>query len=95
MERLIPNTEEIYKDKHIPVVEVIENIALIKIGGEMHPHTYEHHVKFIVVETNKRIARKNLNPEEEPVFKMCLCRDEKILRVYEYCNIHGLFVKEL
>ena len=39
--------------------------------------------------------RKDLKPGEKPVAEFALLEGEKPVAVYEYCNLHGLWKKEL
>ena len=95
MEVLVPNTSDGAGEKHVPVVEVKENKVVVKVGEVEHPMVEAHYIQFIYVETNKGIMKKYLNPEEVPVAEFVLGEDEKVIAVYEYCNLHGLFVKEI
>ena len=56
--------------------------------------TEEHNIEWVYVETEKGGQMKHLKATDEPkaVFKIV---DDKALRVYAYCNLHGLWVKEL
>ena len=38
---------------------------------------------------------KTLKPGEKPVAEFVLTDGEKAVAVYEYCNLHGLWVKEI
>ena len=67
--------------------------------------TDEHHIEFIILETTESryeewwpwIKEKNKdgNPEVEFTLRTDLWPDDKPLRVYAFCNLHGLWVKEL
>ena len=41
------------------------------------------------------IKRVNLRPGEEPIAYFALLENEKIIKAYSYCNLHGLWVKEI
>ena len=53
----------------------------------------EHYIMFIAVETENGFVVKYLKPNEEP--KASFVLNEKAIAVYEYCNLHGLWKKEL
>ena len=95
MEVLVPNTSDGAGEKHVPVVEVKGNKVVVKVGEVEHPMVEAHYIQFIYVETNKGIMKKYLNPEEVPVAEFVLGEDEKVIAVYEYCNLHGLWKTEL
>jgi superoxide reductase len=54
--------------------------------------TPEHHIAFIYVETEHGGIRINLKDRPEAV--VCICTDSPVA-VYEYCNLHGLWMTEL
>jgi len=83
------NTVDASKEKHIPVVEKVEDGILVKVGSVEHPMTPEHYIEWIEVHTANKIYRKYLKPGEKPqaMFKV----EEEIKFVREYCNVHGLW----
>ena len=93
MDELVVNTVDASLEKHIPVVHKSENgMMRIEVGTEHHPMTAEHHIVFIYVEKEKGGITVNL--KDKPVAEVCVGKD-KPLAVYEYCNLHGLWKKEL
>lgn len=94
MVELKANTTDGALEKHVPVVEIKDNVVNVQVGSTIHPMTKEHLISFIVVVTDKNIYRKDLTYLDEPKASFVL-NNEKVLKVYEYCNLHGLWVKEL
>lgn len=66
----------------------------VQIGEQMHPVEPMHHIIWVTVETNCCVHRARVFPKEKPEACFCLMPDEEIKRVYAYCNLHGLWVKE-
>lgn len=95
MVELVANTSDGAGEKHVPVVEVNGNKVTVRIGEVQHPMLAEHYIQFIYVLTDKGLMRKDLNPEEAPEATFVLDEDEKVVAVYEYCNLHGLWKTEL
>ena len=95
MDVLTANTTEAATEKHIPVVEINGNIAKVTVGEVLHPMEEEHYIEWIYLETNKGIKRVNLKPGDEPVVSFTLAEDETVSSAYAYCNLHGLWLKEL
>jgi superoxide reductase len=91
MEELVPGAVEAATEKHIPVVTVDGLYVTAKIGSVEHPSLPEHYIMFIVLETDKGFITKKLNAGDVPAADFMLTQGEKPLRVYEYCNIHGLW----
>ncbi len=95
MEELIPKTADAATEKHVPVVEVKGNIVTVTVGSTLHPMTEEHHIVFILIETDKGFQRKDLDSTGAPSAQFVLLEGEKPVAVYEYCNKHGLWMNEL
>ena len=90
MEELIPNTVEASGEKHIPVMEVMEDQVKVCVGSVEHPMSEEHYIQWIGIETEKGCQLKKLNPGQAPVAEFAL-KDDKAIAVYAYCNLHGLW----
>ena len=93
MVELVPGSVDAAHEKHIPVVDINENKVTVCIGSVEHPMQVEHYIEWIILETTKGVYRKNLNPGEKPEATFVLEEGEKIVPTYEYCNLHGLWVK--
>lgn len=89
------NTTDAALEKHVPIVNFNKNIIHVEVGSTLHPMSEEHLIKFIVLETTKGIHRVDLTPTSKPIADFILFPDEKPIAVYEYCNLHGLWVKEI
>lgn len=95
MTELKANTSDGAVEKHVPVVSVSGNIVEVSVGSTLHPMLDNHYIQWIYVKTNKGIQRKYLMPGEEPKVQFIIGNDEVLIEVYEYCNLHGLWKKEL
>ena len=89
MKLLEEKTEEEGKEKHLPVIEKIENGIKVKVGIIKHPMEEKHYIEWIEIIADGKIYRKFLKPGDEPeaFFEI---NAEKI-EAREYCNIHGLW----
>ena len=94
MDELIPGVQEASHEKHIPAVEVHEDRVNVNVGSVDHPMAPEHFIEWVYVQTEKGGMRKNLQPGSAPNVSFCVC-DEKVVAVYAYCNLHGLWMTEL
>ncbi len=94
MEALVPNTVDASGEKHLPVVTVDGDKLIVNVGSVDHPMLPEHFIQWIYVETENGGLRKALTPGEAPHAEFCLGGD-KAIAVYEYCNLHGLWMTEL
>ena len=77
-------------EKHVPVVDIKDNIVKVKVGEVEHPMTEEHYIEFIILETNKGHIIKYLKPNDKPEASFILSEEEYI-NAYAYCNLHGLW----
>ena len=95
MKELIPNTHEGAVEKHVPTTRIEGNKIHVEVVEVLHPMSKEHLINFIVLQTNKSVYRKDLNPESKPIADFLLLEDEKPVAVFAYCNLHGLWKKDL
>ena len=94
MDHLEANTVEASFEKHIPDVKVEDGVVKVQVGSVAHPMIEEHFIEWIYLETDKGGARKALKPGDAPQACFALC-GETPLAVYAYCNLHGLWKKDL
>lgn len=93
MEELIPNTVDASGEKHVPVVTWLDEHRIkVEVGSVHHPMLPEHHIAFVYVETENGGIRVNL--KDTPVAEVYV-GDTKLVAVYEYCNLHGLWKTDL
>lgn len=95
MVELIPNTSDGASEKHVPVVEINGNDVVVRVGAVDHPMIPAHYIQWIYVQTNLGGMRKDLTCDVGPTASFKLSDGEKVLAVYEYCNLHGLWKTSL
>lgn len=95
MKELVPGATDGALEKHVPVVEINGNTVKVKVGEAEHPMLEEHFIQFIVLETTAGFQVKYLKPGQKPEAAFALADGEKAVAAYEYCNLHGLWVKEI
>ncbi len=91
---LTANTEDAALEKHVPFVTVDGDTVTVVVGETEHPMLDAHYIQFIYLETEDGVQMKLLAPGEAPkaVFEL---DGAKPVAVYELCNLHGLWKKEL
>ena len=94
LEELKANSKDAAVEKHVPAVSYKDNKVEVVVGDVIHPMLDEHFIQEIVLETNHSTHIRHLKPGEEPKATFVLAEGEKPVAVYEYCNLHGLWVKE-
>ncbi|MBU1194650.1 MAG: desulfoferrodoxin [Proteobacteria bacterium] len=91
MDRLVENTVDAAKEKHVPVIEKIAGGYLVKVGSVAHPMGEDHYIQWIELtsEDGMFIQRQMLTPAGKPeaTFKT----DAQKVVAREYCNLHGLW----
>ena len=95
MRALEANTTDAATEKHVPVVEINGNIVTVTVGSVTHPMMEEHHIAWIALETNQGMHRKELVHTGAPTATFALSDGEQAVAAYEYCNLHGLWKKDL
>lgn len=93
--KLTFNTTDAATEKHVPVIELLDNAVKVTVGKINHPMTEEHYITKIYLETNKGLKEETLEPNKEPNSIFNLEEDEQIISAYAYCNLHGLWKCEL
>lgn len=99
---LDPQESEGAHEKHIPVITVSTPhcdadtkksslIVHVEVGSEPHPTLNNHYIQWIELETDRGVQRHFLQAGEKPATDFMICNSERILNVYAYCNIHGLW----
>lgn len=91
MAELLPGTVDASLEKHVPVVETQGAEVHVKVGSVAHPMVAEHFIQWIALETNLGSQIKYLQPNQAPEASFVLAEGEKLVAVYEYCNLHGLW----
>ncbi len=95
MKELVPGATDGAFEKHVPAVTVEGNAVKVQIGEVEHPMMDAHYIEFIALETTAGCQIKSLKPGDAPKAEFLLPEGEKAVAVYEYCNLHGLWVKEV
>lgn len=91
MKKIIPNTADGAREKHVPVIHIDGSRVTINVGEVDHPMAEEHYIEWIILLTNEGIYTKCLTPGAKPTVNFILQPGETPVRAYAYCNIHGLW----
>ncbi len=95
MKELVPCSTDGAHEKHVPVVSVEECKVTVCIGEAAHPMMDAHYIEWVAIETKQGMQKKQLKPGDEPKACFKLCCDDEVIAAYAYCNLHGLWKKEL
>ena len=89
MELLVEKTEDVGKEKHVPVVEKQGNELRVKIGEVPHPMEENHYIQWVEVLCDKGCFKKLLKPGDKPEAFFNVDCTNFMVRIY--CNVHGLW----
>lgn len=86
------NTEDAAQEKHVPYAEVEGDGVYVRVGEVAHPMEENHYIEWIAAEYSDSLVKYMLKPGEKPEAYFDF---EKGMKIYAYCNLHGLWKKEL
>ena len=79
------------QEKHVPVVTKKCKQVKVDVGSVAHPMSEEHLIEWVAIETAQGYQVKYLKAEDSPVCSFSLADGDSLVRVYAYCNLHGLW----
>ena len=92
MSKLTENTVDAAQEKHIPVADSVTGRVHVKVGSVAHPMQNAHYIEWIAIETQNGVAQiKKLQPEEVPEAVFEIADGDRAVKLYAYCNLHGLW----
>lgn len=95
MELLEAGVTDAATEKHVPVVTVEGNLVKVAVGAVPHPMVEEHFIQWVAVETERDALVHWFHPGEASEAVFALAEGQQVKAVYEYCNLHGLWKKDL
>ena len=77
------------KEKHVPMIEAIDEGIKVKVGSTPHPMEEKHYIEWIEIIDGDKSCRHYLSPGQAPetVFE----QHKPGVTAREYCNVHGLW----
>lgn len=95
MVELKANSTDAAQEKHVPDVVIEGNKVSVVVGSTLHPATDEHYIGFIYLQTEKGLQVRELAHTEAPKAEFLVAEGDKPVAVFAWCNLHGLWVKEV
>lgn len=68
------------------------SLVVVDVGETPHPMLSYHHIMWILLETDRGVYRKDLKPGDAPEACFMIEDGEKLLNIYAYCDLHGLWL---
>lgn len=88
---LVAGAMDASQEKHVPVVEKKCSKLRVSVGSVAHPMSAEHFIEWALVETQDGYQIKYFDPADVPEVTFNLKSGDKVVAVYAYCNLHGLW----
>lgn len=83
-------------EKHVPDVTVADGKVAVQVGSVKHPMIETHWITNIWMEyPDGSVEKVTLLPGQDPVAEFSTKGMSGKAAVYEYCNLHGLWKKEI
>jgi len=89
MQFLVENTVDASKEKHVPIIEKVNDGYQVTLGSILHPMEEKHYIEWIELETDGKVYREFLKPGAQPTAFFAI--NATRIRVRAYCNLHGLW----
>jgi superoxide reductase len=89
MKKLVENTTDAAKEKHVPVIEKIQGGYKVKVGSVTHPMEEKHYIEWIELQADGKSYVQFLAPGKAPEAVFMVTANAVTAR--EYCNLHGLW----
>ena len=89
MELLDEKTADAAIEKHVPVIEKIDDGYKITVGSTLHPMEEKHYIEWIELLADGKAYRQFLNPGDAP--EVIFSVEASSVTAREHCNVHGLW----
>jgi len=89
MKKMVENTTDAAKEKHVPVIEKVAEGWKVSVGSVSHPMEEKHYIEWIELVADGIAYRKFLKPGDKPEAIFAVSAASVSAR--EYCNLHGLW----
>ncbi len=83
------NTTDAAVEKHVPVLEKIDDAWQVSVGSVDHPMADDHYIEWIELIAGDTVYRQFLNPSDKPTAFFPGVEGDVSARTY--CNLHGLW----
>lgn len=92
MELQAEKTQDEGAEKHVPVIEKIDEGYKVKIGSVAHPMENDHYIEWIELIVDRNFyARKFLTPGQDPEVRFAFLGEPSSVEAREFCTLHGLW----
>ena len=89
MNLLVEKTEDVGREKHVPIIEKTDDGYKVRVGSVSHPMTESHYITAVQLITDQSVHTKALRPGDPPEATFCVSAEKVTARAH--CNLHGLW----
>ncbi|HEO70685.1 MAG TPA: desulfoferrodoxin [Candidatus Hydrogenedentes bacterium] len=89
MEALTENTTDAAQEKHVPVIEKVNQGYTVKVGSVAHPMQADHFIEWIELRAGEHVCRQFLKPGDAPEATFETEAGDVSARIF--CNLHSLW----
>jgi len=90
MIKLVANTHDGAKEKHVPLIVENDNGYTVKIGEVPHPMTTEHYIELVELDVDNITHFIRLSPNDPPEASFVLPKGSSV-KATIFCNLHLLW----
>ena len=91
MYKVTPRTVGASVEKHAPLYKIEGRTVIVSVGEIAHPMEMNHYIEWIVLKTKIGHQKISLQPGDNTTVKFTIGEDDKVVSVFSYCNVHGLW----
>lgn len=88
---IIADSTDAAQEKHVPIVSKKCKTVKVDVGSVQHPMSAEHLIEWVALETEQGYQVKYFSAQSIPTCSFTLADGDKVVGVYAYCNLHGLW----
>ena len=91
MQKLVANTVDASKEKHVPVIERSGSKVKVTVGSLPHPMEEKHYILFVEVLAGDKVYRHDFKSGDAAAVAEFEIDAAVPVQAREYCNLHGLW----
>jgi superoxide reductase len=90
----VEKTDDVGKEKHVPVIERTPTGISVRVGSVPHPMEEKHYIQWIEVTIGDALSMKWLKPGQKPEAEFSGISLSVPVKVRAFCNVHGLWTSK-
>jgi superoxide reductase len=91
MTKMVANTVDAAKEKHVPVIERKGDTVTVKVGSAAHPMEPKHYILFVELVSGDDVYRHDFKEGDTAALATFKIDPTVPMSARAYCNLHGLW----